>query len=139
MSLRICETFHFLWENILLECLFVYIFFNLIFLPSVLIPSSVPNSFPCFEKHSVSVILPNLRFRKPFRHRSVPVLRIFNHVRLRSVFRTLFSIFNRTRIFSVPVPLGPKTEKVRIRARRSGYGSEPVNFVFLATSEFGTR
>ena len=100
----------------------LYIFFNLIFLPSVLIPSSVPNSYPCFEKQSVSVILPNLRFRKQFRHRSVPVLCIFNYVRLRSVFRTLFWIFTRTRTFSVPVPLGTKTEKIRIRARRSGYG-----------------
>ena len=42
----------------------LYIFFNLIFLHSVLFPSSVPNSDPCFEKYSVSVIFPNRRFQK---------------------------------------------------------------------------
>ena len=50
---------------------------------------------------------------------SVPVLCIFKHFRLYSVFRTLFWIFIRTHISSVPVLLGT----VQIRKK---YGSVPA-------------
>ena len=110
------ETFHFIWKKKSWNAILVDIIYYLIFWLSVVVMSIFPYLYIRFEKKSVSVFVPYWRFQKNSFNVPYPYFSFSNT----SEFRNLFWIFNRTRNFFVPVPLGTDTEKVRIRTRRSG-------------------
>ena len=118
MSLWICETFHFRWENILLECHFVYLFLNFTFFTFrtyfIFGTGLVPLLWKTIPIHYSSEPTISKTILSSFRTRT-------SHFQLRP---TTFRIPDHLLNFQ-PYPYFLRTRtpgsEVRIRARRSGY------------------